>query len=141
MQQYRANPYASPSANGIGRAGVPAGFRDIAYDYVLPASLLANGTLNAQMGVNTDSDFCWRALVFNSTGVFSVKFSDSDSFELSNSAIISANIQGDPSSPWPILPEIIIPAGGRIGLELLDLSGVDNTLNFLFRGAKRFTLG
>lgn len=135
------NIYGSPSANGIGQATVPRGYRDVAFDYVYSVTLDANGSIQDQLGIQNDSDFAWRAVVQNSTGIYSVQFSDSDWFNLSSAPILSTNIQGDPSSPWPVMPEIIIPAGGRIGINLLDLSGAENTINFLFRGAKRYLLG
>lgn len=136
--RYGNSPYASPVSNGIGQAGVPSGYRDIAFDYVFNQTLNANQSGDFQLGVHNDSDFHWRAVVVTSTGAFSVVFSDSDWYDLSSGALLSSNILGDPSSPWPVFPEIVIPAGGRIGLQLTDLSGAGNTINILFRGAKRF---
>ena len=96
--------------------------------------------MKTQLGVHNDSDFCWRATVVSSTGLFAVQFADSDWFFLSSAPVVSSNIQGDPSSPSPVFPEIIIPAGGRIGINLTDLSNAPNTVRLLFRGAKRFQI-
>lgn len=136
MNRLGSSPYASPAANGIREAAWK--YEPKAFDYVFDITLGASQTGSFQQGIHTDSDFAWRGLVINSTGAFSVQFSDSDWFDLSSGQLLSNVIQGDPSSPYPIFPEIIIPAGGRIGMEVTELSGAQNVIQFLFRGAKRF---
>lgn len=139
--RYSSSPYASPAYNGIGQTNVPPQYRDVAFDYVFPATLNANQRVQLQQSIDNDADFAWRAVVINTmTGAFSVRFSDSDWYYLSSGAILSNNILGDPSSPWPVFPEIMLPAGGIIGVELTDLSGAGNTIELLFRGAKRYAL-
>lgn len=141
MQTRYANPYASPSANGIGQERVPAGYRDQCFDYLLDVVLTASQALSTQVSINNDSDFVWRAVVnATSTGLFSVRFSDSDFYFLSNAPIVSTNLQGDAASPYPILPEIVIPSGGRIGVDITDLSVAGNTIQLLFRGVKRYAV-
>ena len=138
----RGNPYAPPTLNGIGQAGTPGDYRDQSFDYTFNAVLAANAAAQRQQqSIHNDSDFAWRAIVINSfTGAFSVRFSDSDWYWLSSDEIVSANLQADPASPTPVFPEIIIPAGGVIGMEISDLSGAQNTLQFVFRGVKRYAL-
>jgi hypothetical protein len=135
------NPYAPPAYNGIGQVSVPSGYRDNSFDYVFDVTLTANQSLRTQQSIHNDSDFCWRATVINrNTGLFMVQFSDSDWYFLSSEPIVSLNIQGDPASPYPVFPEIIIPAGGRIGINITDLSGNPNTIQMLFRGVKRYAI-
>lgn len=136
------NPYAPPVYNGIGQANVPSGYRDNSFDYVFDVTLTALQTLQTQQSIHNDSDFCWRALVINraTSPLFTVQFSDSDWYFLSSAPIFSANIQGDPASPYPVWPEIIIPAGGRIGINIADLSNAENTIQILFRGVKRYVV-
>lgn len=135
------NIWAPPAYNGIGQASVPSGYRDQSFDYVLDVTIGANLTVNEQLAIQNDADFCWRALVIQLfTGPFAVKFTDSDWYALSNVPIVNANLVGTPSTPYPILPEIILPAGGRIGVDITDLSGAQNTIQILFRGAKRYAM-
>ena len=35
-------------------------------------------------------------------------------------------------------PASLIPAGGRIGIDIQDTSGAQNTIELLFRGVKRY---
>lgn len=135
------SPYASPAFNGIGQASTPPRYRDVCFDYTFQATVAANSQSQLQQSIENDADFAWRATVINlSTGNFAVKFSDSDFFNLSSGFIVRDNILGDPSSPFPVFPEIIIPAGGRIGIEIQELSGAQNTIEILLRGAKRYLL-
>lgn len=135
------NPYAPPAYNGIGQTGVPQGYRDGAYDYVFNISLTANQFVSTQESIHADSDFHWRAIVVNrATGEFSVRFSDSDWYYLSSGEIYSSNLQGDPASPYPVWPEIVIPAAGRIGVDIRDQSADDNVIQLIFRGVKRYVV-
>jgi hypothetical protein len=142
MRQAGINPYAPPAYNGIGQADVPIGYKDQSFDYVYDVSLTALLVLQDQLSVENDADFAWRATVLNDfDGAFAVRFSDSDDYWLSSARIINTNIQGDPASPYPEFPEIIIPAGGKIGIDIADLSDDDNVIQILFRGVKRYALG
>jgi hypothetical protein len=48
--------------------------------------------------------------------------------------------QGTFSVQWPMFPEIVIPAGGRIGIDIQDLSAAPNTVQLAFRGVKRYRM-
>jgi hypothetical protein len=137
--RHGVNPYAPPVYNGIGE--VPVNFSHVSFDYVYDQELTALQSRLDQVSVQNDADFCWRAVyIAAATGAFAVQFSDSDWYQLSSGRIVSANIQGDAASPFPILPEIVIPAGGRIGINIADLSNASNTIQIVFRGAKRFVV-
>jgi len=117
----------------------PPGFRDISFDYVFDIALTALQFVQGQVSIHNDSDFAWRAVTVNqSDGNFSVRWSDSDWYFLQSAEVVRGNIQGDPSSPFPIWPELIIPAGGRIGVDIRDLSNNNNVVQLLFRGVKRY---
>ncbi len=141
MAGYLVNPYAPPSANGLNDAS-PQGFVDVDFTYPYDVVLTAGQFLRDQsISTTNDADFIWRALVIGySTGAFNVRFADSQGFYLSNGMIVSANISGDAASPYPIFPEIIIPAGGRIGIDIQDTSNAGNTIEILCRGVKRFRI-
>lgn len=136
-----ANPLAAPAYNGLNDAS-PENYLDVdfsqVYDVTLTASEIRPNDFSA---LSNDADFAWRAIVIQrADGVFSVRLYDSQGYALSSGYIASANLQGDPSSPWPVFPEIIIPAGGRIGIDIRDDSGAQNVVQLVFRGVKRYRL-
>lgn len=139
MAESLYNPYAPPAYNGL-NDGSPQGFVDVDFSYVYDVTLSANQFLRDQsVSTTNDADFEWRGSViaFN-TGIFNVRFADSQGYYLSNGMIVSANILGDAASPFVIFPGILIPAGGRIGVDIQDTSGDPNTIELLFRGVKRY---
>lgn len=138
----RLNPYAPPAYNGLA-GDYPNGWFDVNFDNVYEVTLDATQMLrDQQVAIDTDADFCWRAFqVVANEGTFSIRFSDSQGYYLSNGMLLSATFfQGTVQILWPIFPEIIIPAGGRIGIDIQDLSGAENTVQLVFRGVKRYSL-
>ncbi len=140
-QSYRTlNPFASMVTNGQ-VVHPPRGYTDLPFTYVFTIALTASQVVNgAQQAIDTDSDFMWRALVFSSTGIFRVRFSDSQAFFLSNLQIDSLNLSNDGSSPYVIFPEMPFPAGSRIGIDITDTSANPNTVQIGFIGCKRYRL-
>lgn len=135
------NPYAAPVYNGI-LPDAPEGYVDVDFTYTYDVVLTALQVLNGQaISTTNDADFAWRGIIvaFN-TGAFTIKFYDSQEFALSNAPIQSSNLVGDASSPFPIFPEILIPAGGRIGIDITDTSNAGNTVEILCRGVKRYRI-
>ncbi len=133
-------PYAPAHLLGLGDTG-PAGapYPDQSYDIPVTITLTANQNLNTNQQINRDADFVWRAVVANSqTGIYQVQYNVNGWYPVSNGFILNANMQSDPSSPYPIWPELIVPAGGFIGINVVDLSGAPNTVQLVLRGVKRF---
>jgi thioredoxin reductase len=139
MQAIPANPFAPPMDNGLNDAS-PLNYTDVDFTYPYDVVLTANQFLRDQsVSTTNDADFAARAIVIAySTGSFNLRIADSQGYYLSNGMIVSANIQGDAASPYPLFPEILIPAGGRIGIDIQDTSGNPNTIELLFRGVKRY---
>jgi hypothetical protein len=139
MQAIPANPFAPPVDNGM-NDGSPLNYLDVDFTYPYDVVLTGDQLLNNQsISTTNDADFAWRATVIAfSTGPFNVRFYDSQGYAISNSLIASANIQGDAASPYPVFPEILIPAGGRIAIDIQDTSGEENTIELLCRGVKRY---
>lgn len=136
-----ANPYAPPSYNGLNPAA-PTGYVDVDFIYPYDVTLTASQFLRDQsISTTNDADFAWRAIVIAfATGAFNIRFADSQGFYLSNGMIASANLIGDAASPYPVFPEILIPAGGRIGIDIQDTSVAGNTIQLLCRGVKRYRI-
>lgn len=141
MQPISANPLSAPVDNGLNDAA-PVDCIDVGFDYPYDVILTALQSLPDQSIATTDdADFAWRAIVINvQTGAFNIRFSDSQGYYLSNSYIASANLIGDAASPFPIFPELLIPAGGRIGIDIADTSNAPNTIQLLARGVKRYRI-
>lgn len=109
------------------------------FDYVADVTLTANQALQTTIDIDADSDFLARALyVAAATGAFKLRWSDSRQYFVSNERIASQNLSTDPAAPYPIYPELPLPANGRITLDLEDTSGAGNSIQIVFRGAKRF---
>lgn len=142
MAQSRMNLGAPPAYNGLA-GNYPNGYVDVDFTYVYQVDLTANQFLRDQvLALATDADFVWRALVApNQTGAYAVRFSDSQGYYLSNAMIPYSNfLYGTVPVPYPIFPELVLPAGGRIGIDIQNLTGSANTVDLTFRGVKRYRL-
>jgi hypothetical protein len=42
--------------------------------------------------------------------------------------------------PYPFFPELVLPAGSRVGIEINELTGNPNTIQMILRGVKRYRL-
>lgn len=138
----RLNPFAPPAYNGLS-GDYPYGFVDVDHSYVYQVVLAANQMLrDQQQPIDTDADFVLRAIQLTSfTGVFAVRFSDSQGYYLSNGMLRSAIfLVGTVPVPFPLFPELVFPAGGRVGIDIEDLSAAPNTVEIVFRGVKRYRL-
>jgi hypothetical protein len=136
-----AAPYASAHLMGLGDTS-PVGtpYPDQSYDIPFNVTLTALQNLNTAQLIDHDANFVWRGVIANSqTGIYQVRFDINGWYLLSQTQIINANLQSDPSAPYPIFPELVVPAGGRIGIYISDLSNSGNTIQIVFRGVKRFT--
>lgn len=139
------NPYAPQALNTLRNIVQDPSRRviDLDQDYVYEVAMTANQSLTDQVQpVDTDSNFLWRAeQIVLSTGAFSVRFADSAGRYLSNGQIHSAAyLVGGVRVIKPRSPQIEIPAGGAIRLDITNLTGVANTIQIVFKGVKRYTL-
>ena len=134
------NPIAPPAVQGIDNSS-PEGFVDVPFNYVYNNTLTANQVLNNEVvSIFTEADFAWRGLIFSATGLFSVQFQDGQGYYLSAGQMFSTNLTNTPGDPWPVFPEVLYPAGGRIYLNITDLSNSGNTIQLLFVGVNRYRL-
>lgn len=135
------NVLAPPGYAGLGSATAEG--VDFDYTYVYDVNLTADQVLNnQQVPLQTDADFELRAVVLAAaTGRFQFRFTDSQGFQFSDNFIDSSVLQaGGVSVPWPFFPSPLFPKGGRIGIDIQDLSGEVNIVQLLFRGVKRYML-
>ena len=145
MNLVQPNPHATPVLNGL-VPEFPMGYIDVSFDYVYDVSLTALQQLRDQsIPIHTDSDFVLRAIILGqATAAFSIRFNDSQGYYLSSGFMLSANfLSGTVPYPYPIFPELLFPAGSRIGIEINELAGnaqEPNVIQMIFRGAKRYRL-
>jgi hypothetical protein len=142
QQQVRTiNPYAPPAYNGMINAA-PEGYVDVDFKVPFDVDLTANeDNSNLARDVPTDADFIWRATIaVDQTGEYSYQFADSQGYQFSNGLIHRVNLSSSAVAPSVNGKEIVIPAGGQIGIHLRDLSGAPNTIQILFLGVKRYKL-
>lgn len=132
------NPLAPPAMQGIDPSAPPR-YIDVPFNYVYNVTLDANESLPDQVvSIFTEADFAWRGLVFTSSGLFSVRFQDGQGYWLSTGLIYSSNMPNTAGDPFPQFPEVLYPAGGRILLDITELSGEENEIQLLFIGANRY---
>ena len=115
---------------------------DVAFDYVYDNQLTADGTYaNEGVRTETDSDFLLYGFTANSytSILILLQFRDSGGNFFSSNPLMLSNYAGRGSAPYlfPGKPRIF-PPGSQIGIFIQELSGAPNTVEFTFRGEKRF---
>ena len=129
------NVYAPPAYQGMRE--VSPQFQISSFDYVYDITLTGNQVLADQKSIDPDADFIWEAVILAAnTSTFTVRFADSRLYYLSDQAVQSAALVSN--NPYPVMPPLVIPAGGRISMDLTETSGFSNTIQLIFRGAKRY---
>jgi hypothetical protein len=106
------------------------------YTYrMAPVALLANqvGALSILTIVNWD--FEWLEFTGESTGAFTVLFTDLGAArQFSNIAIHSAEILGNGQNPFPLLSPYVFGKQSQIQIQLNDVSANPNTVALAFIG-------
>ena len=88
--------------------------------------------------IDADADFIWTKLAGNSTGIYEVRFRLPSGRYMSSSRIRNANLIGTAQFAVPIYPHVFIPAAGKIGIDIKDLSSAGNTVQICLIGWRRF---
>lgn len=118
-----------------------ANFYEEPASYVLDLSLTAGQErLDVPLFVESDSEFIWEALAGTSTGAYQIRIRLPNGRYMSNAAVRNANAVGTAQFPVPVIPAVTVPAGGRLGFDVRDLSGSANTVQLVLIGRKRFRL-
>jgi len=132
------NAIAPAGVQGVNDAS-PDGYVDVSFDYPFNIALTALQVFLGQtVSIFSEADFCFRGLVFSSTGLFSLRLQDGQGYYMQSGPVYSTNYPNNPGDPFPWLPEVIYPASGRIWIDIADLSNAGNTVQILFKGANRF---
>lgn len=97
---------------------------------------------NDSVSIQTDSDFLlfgWYLSLF--TGAFQIQLLDSSGYQMSSGFINSQGISQSSFNPTVFSPAHPFPAGGKIQINIQDLSGETNPLQISFVGEKLFRMG
>lgn len=129
------NPLAAKVYSGLNPASGPVDFT-YSYDGTIPSG----GILTDGVQTDTSAPFHWLAIVLNfyTSVQWSVRFGINGTYYFSQNQILASNFVSDPSAPFVIVGQLIVPAGGRITIDATDFSGAPNTIEILFRGMKLF---
>lgn len=144
QETYKMNQFAPSYQQGVNtpppeETGVSP--RTFEYIYNPPnGALTANQLLeNDHVAIDTDADFYiagWYLSLF--TAPFQIQLTDAEGYQLSKGMVNSGAISQSASNPTVLSPAHPIPAGGKIQIEIQDLSGATNALQIIFKGWKSF---
>lgn len=143
------NPFAPQAMNGINQPDDGGRYVDVDFSCVYettPQLAALEIRRDQTVPIQNDADFILRAVnwtqpVLAASGVFRLRLSDSQGYYLSQSLIYQGNYSNLPDMPTPIMPEIIFPRGGQIGLDIENIDGVNPSLvQIVFRGVKRYRI-
>jgi len=144
MSAYSKNQFAPSFFEGVNLPPPQqVGYEDRPYDYIYNP---LNGQLTAlqnivgdTVAIQTDADFLLYAVYISLyTAPFQVQFVDSYGYQLSNGFMNSGAFSQSSSNPTVFSPAHPFPAGGKILINIQDLSGATNNLQLVFKGVKRF---
>ncbi len=109
-------------------------------EYVYEVSLTALQALVDQSRfVDSDADFMWMAVKGNATGDYSVRFRMPNGRYIQNAQVNADNAIGTAQFPVPVgAVAVPVPAAGRIGIDITDLSNAPNTVQLVFMGVRRY---
>ena len=141
---YPANPYAPSYFQGVNTPPPDlTGYdpRPFTYIYNPPNNqLTANqNILGDSVTIDVDADFLaygWYCSLF--TGEFQVQLIDSTGYNLISGYLNSGALSQSSANPTIFTPSHPFPAGGRIQLNIQDLSAATNPLQLAFVGVKLF---
>jgi hypothetical protein len=131
------SPEVCPTCSGSGNVSV--GLDDLIFWYPInPVQLTANQqNVVASVQIDNDSDFEWRWIVANSTGLYSVTLLDRFTARpLSPSPINGENIAGTAQLPFVLPKPYLLRRTSSIQGAFNDRSGALNTIQFALVGYK-----
>lgn len=134
------NPIAPPGIQGIDPSA-PMGYFDVPFGYTYNVTLTAlQAIIGDTVSIFTEADFLLRGLIMTRTGQFSVQFQDGQGYYLQSAQVLSTNLPNTPGDPFPIFPEVLYPAGGKIYINITDISNAQNAVQILFLGVSRYKI-
>jgi len=140
-------PGFKPAGNKLPRPLMvdPSISQSYGFFYYYTVTLAANEQRTDAQLLDRDADFVWRGvncLVGYATYI-GVRFKDANGFFFSQDFITTSLMwQAGTNGPFttlPVWPEVELPAGGAIYMDLKNESGAPVNVGLLFTGAKKFS--
>lgn len=104
-----------------------------------PTALLGSATASPIIQIGSDADFQAIWLVGNSTGTYTIRFTDAGTDRgFMNNPINNVNLVGTAANPFPMLPPYVFKRSQSIQITLVDTSVAANTIQIAFIGKKIF---
>lgn len=144
MSTYPMNQFAPSYFQGVNPAPSDlTGYEPRPFNYIYnPPSnqLTASQILNNQVvAIDVDSDFLLFGYYLSLfTGSFQIRLADSTGYYLFSGFMNSGAISSSSADPTVVSPAHPFPAGGKIVIDIQDLSVATNPLQLVFVGAKLF---
>jgi len=91
--------------------------------------------------IDGNSDFVLFAIYGTSTGGYTVRVRNGNSRFICSAMLQSVNFVGTAQFPVPLSKPFIIPATGRIGIDITDTSNAANNIELCFAGIRRYQVG
>jgi hypothetical protein len=111
------------------------------FDYIYDADLSANERREDAVKTETDSDFLLLGLILNSftSILFSLQFRDASGNYFSSAPVLAANYAAKGPVPYTFQGQPrVFPPGSQIRIDIVELSGADNSVQLSFVGIKGF---
>lgn len=115
---------------------------DVSFTYNLDKILLGAQILPTGIKTETDSDFLLLGLILNTftSILFSIQLRDASGNYFSSSPVLAANYGAQGPLPYTFQGQPrVFPPGSLLSVDLVELSGVQNTIQLGFIGIKQFT--
>jgi len=110
--------------------------------YPYQVTLTASQSLKDQsVPIDGDSDFLILALAGTQTGAYRLNFKTGTGRYLAQQGLRNANIVGTGQFPCVLPKPMLIPARGRIAVDIEDLSVAGNTVELVFIGIRLYRTG
>lgn len=116
------------------------------WTYTNITTLTANGTALNRVVMDGEAHFLLKLLTRQSTGGFRMRLGTSEGGTWfsgagvvtggGNDRVLDTLIFGDGQFPFPVVPHIFFPKSAALIMDLQDVSGNTNTLEFAFHGSK-----
>lgn len=107
--------------------------------YVYQVTLTASQKLTDQsVVIDGDSDFLILGLCGTQTGIYRLNFKSGPGRYVAQQGLRNANFVGTGQFPVPLPKPLIVPARGRIAVDIEDLSVAGNTVELVFIGIRLY---
>ena len=107
--------------------------------YSYPKTLTALQVINDDtVDIDGDSDFLIVGLVGKKTGDYKINWRTGQGRAIANQRLFDDNIVGIGRLPIKLPKPVIVPARGRLGVDITDVSNSSNTIEVVWVGLRLY---